>query len=89
VMTFVGQAHRLGNAYVRPHDLEMTLTPNGSTREVMIDRIVYLGFDVRVDLVDADGERLTTQTTREHAELLELAPGQIVYVRPLEERTFA
>ena len=33
VMTFVGQAHRLGETFVRPHDLEVTLEPNGSTRE--------------------------------------------------------
>src|ERR1700730_4797493 len=30
VMTFVGQANRLGDAFVRPHDLELTLDPNGS-----------------------------------------------------------
>ena len=59
VMTFVGQAHRLGDTFVRPHDLEVTLEPNGATREVMIERIVHLGFDVRVELVDGDGERLS------------------------------
>ena len=51
VMTFVGQAHQLGDTFVRPHDLEVTLEPNGSTREVMIDRIVHLGFNVRLELV--------------------------------------
>jgi sulfate transport system ATP-binding protein len=89
VMTFVGQAHQLGDAYVRPHDLEVTLEPNGSTREAMIDRIVHLGFNVRLDLVDSDGERLSVQTTRDHAELLEFAAGQIVYVRPTRHTTFA
>src|SRR5215468_11305985 len=29
VMTFVGQAHQLGDTFVRPHDLEVTLEPNG------------------------------------------------------------
>ena len=89
VMTFVGQAHRLGDTFVRPHDLEVTLEPNGSTREVMIDRIVHLGFNVRVDLVDGEGERLSVQTTRDHAELLEFSSGQIVYVRPTRHTTFA
>ncbi|HEY7344744.1 MAG TPA: TOBE-like domain-containing protein [Gaiella sp.] len=89
VMTFVGQAHRLGDTFVRPHDLEVTLEPNGSTREVMIDRIVHFGFDVRLDLVDGDGERLSVQTTRDQAELLELGSGQIVYVRPTRATTFA
>jgi sulfate/thiosulfate transport system ATP-binding protein len=88
VMTFVGQAHQLGDTFVRPHDLEVTLEPNGSTREVMIDRIVHLGFNVRLELVDGDGERLSVQTTRDHAELLEFASGQIVYVRPTRHTTF-
>ncbi len=88
VMTFVGQAHRIGDTFVRPHDLEVTLEPNGSTREVMIDRVVHFGFDVRLDLVGADGERLSVQTTRDEAELLELDAGQIVYVRPTRATTF-
>jgi sulfate transport system ATP-binding protein len=88
VMTFVGQAHRLGDAFVRPHDLEVTLEPNGATREVMIERVVHLGFDVRVELVDGTGERLSVQTTRDQAELLELAPSQIVYVRSRRHTTF-
>jgi len=88
VMTFVGQAHRLGDTFVRPHDLEVTLEPNGATREVMIERVVHLGFDVRVELVDGAGDRLSVQTTRDQAELLELAPSQIVYVRPTRHTTF-
>ena len=88
VMTFVGQAHRLGDTFVRPHDLEVTLEPNGATREVTIERVVHLGFDVRVELVDGTGDRLSVQTTRDQAELLELAPSQIVYVRPTRHTTF-
>ena len=89
VMTFVGQAHKIAGAFVRPHDLEVTLVPNGSTQEVMIDRIVHLGFNVRLELLDADGERLSVQTTRDNAELNEFAPGQIVYVKPTRHTTFA
>ena len=87
VMTFVGQAHRLGDTFVRPHDLEVTLQPNGSTQQVVIDRIVHLGFNVRHDLVGSDGERLSVQTTRDQAELLELGSGQTVYVRPTRQTT--
>jgi sulfate transport system ATP-binding protein len=87
-MTFVGQANRLGDAFVRPHDLELTLEPNGSTREAMIERIVHLGFEVRVDLVREDGEPLSVQLTRDEAERLELGRGQIVFVRPTKQTTF-
>jgi sulfate transport system ATP-binding protein len=89
VMTFVGRAHRLGDGFVRPHDLEVTLEPNGATREVMIERVVHLGSHVRVELVDDAGERLSVQTTHDEAELLELGPSQIVYVRPTRHTTFS
>ena len=89
VMTFVGQANKLGDAFVRPHDLELTLESNGSTREAMIERIVHLGFEVRVDLVREDGEPLSVQLTRDEAERLELDRGQIVYVRPTRQTTFS
>jgi sulfate transport system ATP-binding protein len=88
VMTFVGQANRLGDAFVRPHDLELTLEPNGSTREAMIERVIHLGFEVRVDLVREDGEPISVQLTRDEAERLELDRGQIVYVRPTKQTTF-
>jgi sulfate transport system ATP-binding protein len=89
VMTFVGQAHRFDDSFVRPHDLEVTLQPNGTTREAMVERIVHLGFAVRVELVRDDGERFSVQITRDQAELLELATGQIVFVKPTRQTTFA
>jgi sulfate/thiosulfate transport system ATP-binding protein len=89
VMTFVGTANRVGDAFVRPHDLELALEPNGTTREAMIERIVHLGFEVRVDLVRDDGEKLSVQITRDEAERLELEPHQIVYVTPTRETTFS
>ena len=50
VMSFVGPAHRLGDAWVRPHDVEVRHEPNGRTIEALIDRVVHLGFEVRVEL---------------------------------------
>jgi sulfate transport system ATP-binding protein len=88
VMEFVGAVNRLGDAFVRPHDLELSLTPNGTTREAMVVRVVHLGFDVRVDLVRDDGEPLSAQLTRDEAAALELQDGQIIYVRPTRQTTF-
>jgi sulfate/thiosulfate transport system ATP-binding protein len=88
VMSFVGPVNRLGDALVRPHDFELTLEPNGTTREAMIERLVHLGFEVRVELVRDDAERFTVQLTRDDAERLELESGQIVYVRPTRQTTF-
>jgi sulfate/thiosulfate transport system ATP-binding protein len=54
-----------------------------------VQRLVHLGFEVRVELVRDDGETLSAQLTREHVEALELQQGQIVYVRPTRQTTFA
>jgi len=89
VMEFVGAVNRLGDSFVRPHDLELLLHPNGSTREAMVMRLVHLGFEVRAELVRDDGEQLSAQLTRDEAAALELAEGQIVYVRPTRQTTFA
>src|ERR671923_2794345 len=55
VMTFIGPVNVLGEGYVRPHDLEVRLVPNGATSEAMIERVVHLGFEVRVELLLDDG----------------------------------
>jgi sulfate transport system ATP-binding protein len=89
VMTFVGPVNRLGDAFIRPHDVELLLEPNGSTQEAMVQRLVHLGFEVRVELVRDDGEVLSVQLTREQVEALELQRGQIVYVRPTRQTVFA
>jgi sulfate transport system ATP-binding protein len=88
VMSFVGQANEFGEGWVRPHDLEVTLEPNGTTREAMVDRLVHLGFEVRAELVRDDGAPFSVQLTRDHAETLELEAGQIVYVRSRKQRVF-
>jgi sulfate transport system ATP-binding protein len=88
VMSFVGNANQFGDAWVRPHDLEVVIEPNGTTREAQIERIVHLGFEVRVELVRDDGESFSVVLTRDEAERLELAEGQIVFVRPTREQRF-
>ena len=90
VMGFVGPVNRIGESFIRPHDFELQLQPNGGTsQEAMVERLVHLGFEVRVELVCGDGEQLSVQISRDDAHELELERGQIVYVRPLRERTFA
>jgi sulfate transport system ATP-binding protein len=89
VMSFVGPTTRVGETWVRPHDLEILLGPAEDAAEAMIERVVHLGFEVRVELVRADREKVWAQLTRDQCEELELADGQIVYVRAAQERVFA
>src|SRR5881394_741563 len=72
VMSFVGPVNRLGDAWVRPHDVELSYEPDGSDHEAQVERIVRLGFETRVDLVRDDGERLHAQMTGDDVDGLEL-----------------
>jgi len=89
VMSFVGPAHRLGEAWIRPHDLEVRQEPNGRSTEAMVERVVHLGFEVRAELVLEDGRRVSAQVTRDEADELELHEGQIVFVRPSRTHVFS
>jgi sulfate transport system ATP-binding protein len=89
VMSFIGPVNRMGDSFVRPHDIEVMLEPNGSTKEAQVDRIVHLGFEVRVEYTLHDGETGWAQLTKAEADQLELADGQIVYVREGEARVFS
>ena len=90
VMTFVGPVNRLGDEFVRPHDIELRLEPNGkSSSRATVERVLHLGFEVRVELRLEDGRELHAQVTREEAERLELVPGSEVFVRPRHTRVFA
>ena len=82
VMTFVGPVTRFGESYIRPHDLEVELERNGKSQEATIERIVHLGFEVRVELSLPGGERIEAQLTKKEAERLELLDGQRVFIRP-------
>jgi sulfate transport system ATP-binding protein len=88
VMSFIGPVNRLGAAWVRPHDIDVLLDPTEGATEAMIDRIVYLGFEVRVELTRQDGSTLSVQVPRDEVERLELTAGQIVFARASRERVF-
>lgn len=88
VMSFVGEANRVGEAFVRPHDLDVALHPSDGYGEAMIERVVHLGFEVRIELTLADGQHLWAQVTRAQSEELELESGNIVYVRPGRKKVF-
>jgi sulfate transport system ATP-binding protein len=88
VMGFIGEVNRLDDAWVRPHDIDIMLDPVPNSVEAMIERVVYLGFEVRVELVRRDGSHVWAQVPRDQAEQLELRQGQIVSTRAREARTF-
>lgn len=94
VMSFLGPVAKLNGILVRPHDIrvgrnadlsraaaEGTGETTGVTKAT-VGRVVYLGFEVRVELTSAaTGEQFTAQITRGDAEALGLHEGDQVYVR--------
>ena len=94
VMSFLGTVSSLNGILVRPHDIRVGRTPEmaiaagdgtaestGVTRAT-IERVVHLGFEVRVELISATtGAPFVAQITRGDAEALALRDGDTVYVR--------
>jgi sulfate/thiosulfate transport system ATP-binding protein len=89
VMSFIGPVNRLGDALLRPHDIQIMAHPDGSTVEALVRRVVHLGFEVRVELTLPDGRDIWAQVTRETAAELELEEGQILAARLPKPRVFA
>ena len=88
-MGFIGEVNRLGDglgAAARHRHLARACAPGAV--EAMIERVVYLGFEVRVELQRRDGSRVWAQVQRDEAERLELSIGQIVDTRARDARTF-
>jgi sulfate transport system ATP-binding protein len=88
VMSFVGPVNRLGDALLRPHDIQILSEPDGTGTEALVERVAHLGFEVRVELKLQDGREIWAQVTREEAQQLELTAGQILSVRMPAPRVF-
>jgi sulfate/thiosulfate transport system ATP-binding protein len=89
VMSFIGPVNRIGDSFMRPHDVQILAHDDGTTTEALVKRVVHLGFEVRVELTLHDGRDIWAQVTRAHAQELELTEGQILAVRLPQPRVFA
>ena len=81
VMGFLGPVTQVDGSLVRPHDLVLSSDAVAGGREAQVARVLHLGFEVRVELDLAGGERVSVQLTRAEAEQLEVSEGDIVFVR--------
>ena len=88
VMGFVGPVNQLGDRFIRPHDIDIRHVPDPRSEEAQIERIVHLGFEVRIELALGDGKHVWAQLTKAQVEELELDEGEIVYLRPRRQRVF-
>jgi sulfate transport system ATP-binding protein len=81
VMGFLGPAVRIDGELVRPHDVQISLAPIEGATEAKVTRVVHLGFEVRVEVELPDKTLARSQLTRAQASELELAQGDVVYVK--------
>ena len=90
VMRFLGPVTHLGGRLVRPHDIDISLTPEPATHAATVSRIQRVGFEVRVEARagaptdadgDADADEVSIQLTRGQADRLDLAVGQQLWLR--------
>jgi sulfate/thiosulfate transport system ATP-binding protein len=88
-MSFIGPVNRIGDAFLRPHDIQILPEADGTGTEALVERVVHLGFEVRVELKLHDGRDIWAQVTREDAQQLELSEGQILSVRLPAPRVFS
>jgi sulfate/thiosulfate transport system ATP-binding protein len=83
VMGFLGPVTRLGADLVRPHDVAISPHADAGALQAQVVRVAHLGFEVRVELALDDGDDVSVQLSRGEADELELATGDIIYVRAL------
>jgi sulfate transport system ATP-binding protein len=80
VMSFLGPVTRLRGELVRPHDLEVFTSREHDTVPAVVERVVSLGFEVRLDARVGD-EYVWVQLTRGEAEKLDVQAGTTVHLR--------
>jgi sulfate transport system ATP-binding protein len=81
VMNFVGPVTRVGGRLVRPHDVQVLNEPAEAASPAVVQKLLRLGFEVRLELLPEEGELIVAQLSKSEADMLELAEGDIVHVR--------
>jgi sulfate/thiosulfate transport system ATP-binding protein len=84
VMSFLGPVATVNGSLVRPHDLRIQRERSAEAVAARVERVVHLGFEVRVDLHAVDGgAAMSAQLTRDTAATLGLRSGETVAVIPV------
>jgi sulfate/thiosulfate transport system ATP-binding protein len=82
--------HKRGTElYIRPHDIDVQTSPNGNTIPAQIERIIHLGWEIQVELLLSDRQRVTAHFSREKFDDLGLEAGKTVFVKPKITKAFA
>jgi sulfate/thiosulfate transport system ATP-binding protein len=80
VMSFVGKVNRVGDAYIRPHEVVICHPDQAGCIPATIERVITLGFDNRIELTLPDGHRVWAQLTRDEVARMQPTTGQVIGV---------
>jgi sulfate transport system ATP-binding protein len=88
VLRFLGPATLHHGAWVRPHDLELSREPIVGGSAATVERILHLGFEVRVEVRFVDGATSTVQIARRSFDALGISVGDHVSVADMGAAPF-
>ncbi len=74
--------------FLRPQDVIVETSPNGTTVPARISRLIHLGWEIQVELTLDDGQVVSAHLTRDRFDELHLEPQQRVYVKPKDAKSF-
>ncbi len=74
--------------FLRPQDVIVETSPNGTTVPARVSRIIHLGWEIQAELTLDDGQVVTANLTRDRFDHLKLEPQQHVYVKPKDAKSF-
>ncbi len=74
--------------FLRPQDVIIETTPNGTTVPARVSRLINLGWEIQAELTLEDGQVMTAHLSRERFDKLHIEPQQKVYVKPKEAKSF-
>jgi sulfate transport system ATP-binding protein len=84
VMSFLGDVTQLGGIRLRPHDIELSVSPGApGALPGVVTRALRVGFEVRLTVdVEGQSESSLVVVSRTHARSLELDAGTRVWLMP-------
>lgn len=74
--------------FLRPHDVVIQTTPNGTTVPARVSRLIHLGWEIQAELTLDDGQVVKAYLPRERFDELKIEPQQRVYVKPKGAKSF-
>ncbi len=83
VMSFLGEVTKVGDVRLRPHDVEVSVTPQfAGAVEGTVARQLRIGFEVRLQVHTVAGQEVSVVMTRSHASALGVEEGRTVWLTP-------